>query len=122
MHNVLDVVRLLRSAGSALSAQAALHSQLIKVEWEEEKNRIAQLITFGLLALACLICLLLSISILTIGLSWDSAYRVHVLIAQPVVYTLALFWIWKRIKVLLDLGSRTFAATREELAADLALI
>ena len=122
MRSALDLLKLLRSAGSAISAQAALHSQLIQVEWEEEKNRLSQLLIFALLGLICAMCLLLSLSFLAIALSWDTAYRLHVLVALPVIYSLVLFWVWRRINVLLALSSRTFAATREEIAADLALI
>lgn len=122
MRSALDLLKLLRSAGSAISAQAALHSQLIQVEWEEEKNRLSQLLAFVFAALIGAICLLLSLSLLAVALSWDTAYRIHVLIALPIIYSLALLWIWQRIKHLLALSSRTFAATREELAADLALI
>lgn len=122
MRSALDLLKLLRSAGSAISAQAALHRQLIQVEWEEEKNRLSQLLMFALLGLICAMGLLLSLSILAIALSWDTEYRIHVLVALPVFYGLVLLWIWKRIKVLLALSRRTFAATREELAADLALV
>ena len=37
--NPLGVLRLLRSAGGAMCAQAALHSQLARVEWAEELSQ-----------------------------------------------------------------------------------
>lgn len=122
MRSALDALKLLRSAGSALSAQAALHSELVKVEWEEEKNRLGQLAAFALAGLAFSLCLLISLGGLAVALSWETAYRIHVLVALPLTYGIALLFIWHRIKYLLALGSRSFAATREELAADLALI
>lgn len=122
MQGALDLLRLLRSAGSAISAQAALHSQLIQVEWEEEKNRLNQLLIFALAGVICSTCFLLALSLLAVALAWDTDYRIAVLVALPVIYGSALLWMWRRIKHLLSLSSRTFAATREELAADLALI
>lgn len=122
MRSALDLFKLLRSAGSAISAQAALHKELIQVEWEEEKDRLSRLLVFALVGLLCGICFLFSLSLLAIALSWDTAYRLHVLFALPVIYAIVLLWVWRRIQNLLALSSRTFSATREELAADLALI
>lgn len=118
----LTVLRLLRSAGGALFAQAALHGQLARVEWAEEKRRLGQMLVVTLLGFACLLCAMLLVTALVLALSWETAYRIPALIALIAVHALGIAIAWRRFQALSALGSRTFAATREELAADIALL
>lgn len=118
----LDVVRLLRSAGSALSAQAALHGQLARVELEEEKNRLLQVTAMMLAGFALALCMMIFLGVLVLALSWDTAYRIHACVGILVVYAVALGIVIHRLQTLFARGRYAFAATREELAADIALI
>ncbi len=120
--NPLDVVRILRSAGSALFAQASLHGQLARVEWAEEKSRLLQMLVFGLLGFAGLLCVLLAAGALVLALSWDTPYRIAAAVALLAVYGLIAGFAWVRLKTLSARGNQAFAATREELAADIALL
>lgn len=120
--NPLHAYRLLRSAGGALLGQAALYGKLAKVEWAEEKNRLVNITVVGAAAAACLLCLMMFVGILAIAISWDSAYRIHAIAAMIAVYGLGLAIAWHRLRGLSALNEKTFAATREEFAADLALI
>lgn len=120
--NPLQLLSLLRSAGGALFAQGALHAQLAHVEWEEEKQRLYQIFVFTLIGFACFICLLVVSSALAIALSWYTPYRIPVFIFLILGYLSALVWAGLRIKVLLELSSKSFAATKREIAADIALI
>jgi len=116
----LDAIRILNSAGGALFAQARLHGQLVRVEWEEEKIRLLKLLVAALLGLAGLLCFMLFAGIAVLASSWDSGYRIPVAVILVAVYALgaALAWRWFRALS----ARRSFAATREELAADLALL
>lgn len=120
--NPLDVIRVLRSAGSALLKQAGLHGQLVRVEWEVEKDRIVGMAVAALIAFASLMCTLLMAGALALVISWDTPYRIPVAIAVLVVYAACLWLAWRRFKTLSAQSRNSFAATREELAADLSLI
>lgn len=120
--NPLDVVRILRSAGSALFTQVTLHGQLARVEWAEEKSRLLRVVVFGLLGFAGLLCLMLAAGALVLAFSWDTPYRTVAAIAVLAAYGLVAAIAWIRLKALSAQGSQTFAATREELAADIELL
>lgn len=118
----LDVLRLFRNAGSALSTQAALHGKLAQVEWEEEKNRLINVAITMLVGFVCALCMMIFIGVLVLALTWDTAYRVHACVAILVVFGIGLSIAIYRLKELFARGRYAFAATREELAADIALI
>ncbi len=120
--SLLKVLRILRSAGRALIAQAALHGQLAGVEWAEEKSRLSKLIATALVGSAFMLCILLFAGILVLAVTWDTAYRIPSVIALIAVYGVGAVVAWRRFQALSALGEESFAATREELAADIALI
>lgn len=119
--NLLALLRLLRSAGRALFAQAALHGQLARVEWAEEKNRLLQMLLTSLLGFACLLCVLLLGNALVLALSWATAYRIPALLGLLAVHGLGGLLAWRRLQALAARSSQGFAATRAELAADIDL-
>lgn len=118
----LDAIRLLRSAGSALSAQAALHGQLIQVEWQEEKTRLLQMIAMMILAFVCGLCIFIFLGLLILAFGWDTPYRIHSLLAVIAIYGIGIGIAYYKIRQLAARSSQAFIATREELAADIALI
>jgi uncharacterized membrane protein YqjE len=120
--NPLQALTMLRSASGALVAQATLHTQLALVEWEEEKQRLLQMLIFTLVGFAFFLCLLFLIGAFLLTLSWDTPFRIPVFITLIIGYALATLWAAFRIKSLAALSSNTFAATRTEIAADIALI
>jgi uncharacterized membrane protein YqjE len=120
--NPLKVLRVLRSAGSALFAQAALHGQLARVEWAEEKSRLLRMAAIGLLGFACLLCVMLFAGVLVLAISWESVYRIPALMAVIAVYALGVGVAWHHLQALAALGEHAFAATREEIAADLDML
>lgn len=120
--NPLNVIRVLRSASGALVSQLGLHGQLARVEWAEEKKRLAGMLIAGLLGFACLLCVLLFGGALSLAFSWDTPYRGIVAIAVMTIYVLAAGVAVHRLTTLSALGVNSFAATREELAADIAMI
>jgi uncharacterized membrane protein YqjE len=118
----LDVVRVLRSAGSALLTQAGLYGQLARVEWAAEKSRIARLAAAALIAFIGLLCALLMAGVLVLAISWDTPYRVPAAIGLVVFYAACAGLAWYRFKALSARSREAFAGTREELAADVNLI
>jgi uncharacterized membrane protein YqjE len=120
--NPLGVLRLLRSAGGAICAQAALHSQLARVEWAEEKIRLARIAIAALAALISAICLLLLGSLIALALSWNTPYQTPAISAVLVLYLLSLSFAIRTLARQIALGALSFAATREEIAADLAML
>ena len=120
--NLFAALRILRSAGSALFAQAALHEQLARVEWAEEKSRLLQMLVAILLGFIFLMCGLIVISGALLALSWSTPYRLPVVFGLVAFFVIALVIVWRRFQTLAARGDQSFAATREELAADIALI
>lgn len=108
--------------GEAVLSQAGLHGQLVWVDWLEEKSRLLKLMLTVLLGFATLQALLLSITVLIMALSWNSLYRLTALVGLGLVFAAILGWVWQRLKQLAALGDHSFAASRRELAADLALL
>jgi len=120
--DLLNAIHILRSAGGALFAQAALHGQLIQVEWAEEKSRLLKMLVITLLGFACLVCVMLFVGTLVLAFSWETAYRIPAVMVLIAVYGIGTFIAWRRLQFLSALGGQAFAVTREELAADIALI
>jgi uncharacterized membrane protein YqjE len=120
--NPLDAMNLLRSAGGALVTQATIYGELLGVEWSEEKRRLMKMTGLALAAFACVLCTMLAAGALAVALAWDTAWRLPVAAGLAVLYALGAFIAWQRFQALAAQGERSFSATREELAADLALL
>src|SRR5687768_12253516 len=118
----LDVVRVLRSAGPALFTQAGLHGDLIRVEWAAGKERLVRLVAAAFIALVAVLCVLLTVGALVLAFSWDTPYRAAVAAGLVIVYAAIAAIAWQRFKVHTSRGGEAFAATREELAEDMAVI
>lgn len=118
----MDALRLLFSAGGPLLTQAGLHGQLARLEWAEEKSRLQRMLIITLLGFASLLSSMIFIGILVIATTWDTVYRLPAIIAVVAMYGLATGFAWRRLRSLSALGIEAFAATREEFAADMALL
>jgi uncharacterized membrane protein YqjE len=120
--NALSAIRTLRSAGGALFDQVALHGQLARVEWGEEKNRLLKMVVGAVLGFACLLCVMLSLGALALALCWETVYRIPAAAVLVALYGLGTGFAWRHFAALSALSGKSFAATRVELAADLALL
>jgi uncharacterized membrane protein YqjE len=120
--NPLDIIQRLRSIANELLSQMELHGQLFKVEWEEEKNRLIQMLAITLMGFACLLCCMIFIGILAIVISWPTDYRLATIGALVVFYTLGVIACVSHLKRISAQSSGLFAATREELSADIAIL
>lgn len=118
----MEALRLLFRAGGDLLTQAGLHGQLARLEWAEEKSRLHRMLITGLLGFASLLSSMVFVGILVMATTWDTVYRLPAITAVVVVYGLATGFAWRRLRSLSAEGEAAFAATREELAADMALL
>jgi uncharacterized membrane protein YqjE len=118
----LSAIALLHSAGSALSAQASLHAQLAKVEWAEEKVRITRIVVAGVIGFMSVHCLLLSVGMIALVLSWRTPYQLPVMLAVLLGYLILCALAIYVLSRLAASGTNSFAATRQEIAADLAML
>ena len=120
--NPLSVMRLLRSAGGAVFAQAALHGQLARVEWAEEKIRLTRMVVAAILIVVSAFCLLLLGSMVVLALSWNTPYQLAVIVGVLLFYLILFVVAMFVLKQQMALGALSFAATREEIAADIAML
>jgi uncharacterized membrane protein YqjE len=117
-----EIVHILRTAGGSLLLQAALHGQLLRVEWAEEKSRLLRMVMATLLGFVCLLGLLVALGALLLALFWDTPYRILAVSVLVAVYGLGMALAWRVFRSQAALASRSFAASRSELAADLELL
>lgn len=110
----------LRRAGGALLTQASLHGQLASVEWQQEKQRLLAMLATLILGTASMLCVMLFTGLLVLLLAWSTPYRIVAVVAVIAAYAIATLLAWRKLQALSALGEHSFAATREELAADLA--
>lgn len=119
--NFLELVRLVRAAGGVIFTQSGLHGELARIEWAEEKLRLLRMLLALLLGVVFLLCCLLCASALVLALAWDTPYRIAALVFLIVAHGIGVGIAWWRFQLLSARSTQAFAATREELAADIAL-
>lgn len=117
----LELIAALRSAGKPLFAQLALHGQLLRIELAEERNRLLKMVVATLVCFIGLLCSLILAGVVALAFTWDTPYRIPAAIAVIGVFVLVTGLAWWRLRALSALGRQSFAATREEIAADVAL-
>ena len=117
----LLALRQLHAAGGALFTQMTLHGKLMSLEWAAEKNRLLNMLVVILLGIASVICVMLTIAALVLAFSWNTSFRVPSVIGLLAFYLLLLHICWRHFKELSALGSKSFAASRQEIAADIAV-
>lgn len=118
----MEIIKRLRSMAKMVLTRLELHGQLVSVEWAEERQRLLQLLIISLFCFIFIFCALLFIGVFVIALSWATDYRIHAIGLMLALYILGFCLCAYRISILVSRSSSSFAATREEVAADLALI
>ncbi|MDO9317814.1 MAG: hypothetical protein Q7V56_06410 [Gammaproteobacteria bacterium] len=104
--DTLHVLRILRKAGGSLLVQGTLHGQLLRLEWAQEKDRLLKMLLVTLLGFSCLICAMLALGALALLLSWETAYRIHVLVALVVMYFGITWYCWLQFQRLSAASAR----------------
>jgi uncharacterized membrane protein YqjE len=120
--NPIDAIRVLCSAGGPLLDQAILHGELARIEWAQEKARLLKMLAATLVGYMCLLCTLLFAGALVLAFCWGTVYRIPAAGALTALYAAGTAVSWRRLLTLSALGGQSFAATRVELAADIALV
>jgi uncharacterized membrane protein YqjE len=118
----VTVLSIVRDAGVTLLDQAALHAELLQVEWAEEKVRLARMATALLVGFACLLALMFALGVLLLAVYWETSLRVPAVAALVAIYGLGAALSWQRFRQQAARGDQSFAASRTELAADLKLL
>jgi uncharacterized membrane protein YqjE len=120
--SVSALLRIVRGAGGALLVQTGLHAQLLQVEWRETRIRLLKMLAAGLLGFTCLLCLMLALGALLVALSWATPWRLAALGTLIALYAGGALYAWRRFESHAALGATSFAASRAQLAADLAML
>lgn len=120
--NPLDAIRILRRAGGALFEQSLLHGQLARIEIDVEKHRLTRMLLVTLVGFACLLCGLLFAGGTLLMSVWETGYRVHAGFGLAILFASGTLIAWRRFRFWSAMGGNVFAASREELAADAALL
>ncbi len=113
---------MLRSAASALLAQGALHSELVHLEWAEEKYRLRRMLVAAVAGSLFLFCGLFSLGAIVLVSSWGTPYQNVAVIGLVLFYCTGMLVASLRFNALSALGSQAFAGSRAELAAAVALL
>lgn len=119
---LLETIRVLRAASAAMFDQLLLYTELVRVEWTEEKRRLLQMWLTGLFGFACLLSCMLFTGALVLAVAWDSAWRIPSALLLVALYLTGFGLAWHRFHALAARSALAFAATREELAADVELL
>ena len=106
--------------GIALGAEvAADRVALARLEWEDEKRRLARLL-IGVLSAVWLGGLAVSfLGVLVIIAAWDTAWRIPAAAGVALGLCVALVGVVLHVQKLLQQGDQSFALLKRELAADL---
>lgn len=120
--DVLVAARVLRAAGGALWDQARLHGELARIEWLVEQRRLARCAVLALAVVVMAACACAALGAMALALAWDTPWRPLVAITLPLGYAGLAVLVLRRLRAAWRRTGPAFAATREELAADLDLL
>jgi uncharacterized membrane protein YqjE len=86
------------------------------------KSRLLKMLVGAALGFAGLLSVMLSVGALVLALCWGTVYRIPAAAALVGLYGIGTCLAWRRFTALSALSGQSFADTRVELAADLALL
>ena len=118
----MKIPGIVRDASGMLLDHAALHAELLRVEWAEEKLRLRRLVTAAMVGFAFLLALLIAFAALLLSLAWDTSLRVPTVAALIALYALGAALAWRQYSAQATRGEHSFEASRNEFAADLELL
>lgn len=110
------------SAADAFFVQVGLHAQLARVEFAEEKNRLTRMAIAGFIGFISAQCLLSSLGLILLVLGSRTPYEFPVMAAVLLGYISLCAGAAHIFKRQAALGASSFAATRQEIFADLAML
>lgn len=119
---LLDAVRIARTASGLLIEHAASTAELARLDWELESARLKKFV-LGMQLLAVLIGLtLLYAGMLAVAITWNTQYRLYVMTALPLLFAIASWVTWRYLGRLSQQGEDRFAAVRAEVGKTLNLV
>ena len=118
----IKAVRMLHSAGGVLYDQATRPGERARLGWIAETRRLLRMCATAMFGFACALCMLLFVGVVVLSASWDTVYRVPAMLMLTVFYAGGVGIAWHRLQSLSALGGQAFAASSDEVAADLALL
>lgn len=117
--SILQLLGSLRSSGPALREHITLMLELARIEWQQERRRFLGLIVAGVMLLFCCMSLMAFSAAVILALLWDTPYRVLAIGIILLLFASGGLAAWFKLRQLIQLGAKSFGATRKELARDL---
>lgn len=118
----LRIFRLLRLAGGALLDHLFAFAELARLEWQEERARLQEMIFATIIAIVCLMFGLLYATVFVMVAVWDTPYRLHVAGALALLFGGVSFLTWRRVKQMAEGSETRFSLLSAEVAETLALL
>lgn len=112
---LIDAVRIARSAGGLLLEHAVLTAELAGSDWEAEKLRLKRLLFSTLLYVVFISLALLQLGALIVVVAWDTPYRIHAAAAVLLLWLACAGLIRRRVRRITADSEGRFAASRAEL-------
>lgn len=119
---LLDAVRIVRTAGGLAIEHAASTAELARLEWAQESDNLRKFV-LGLQLLTVLVGLTLLYSGgLVLTIAWDTPYRLHVMFLLPLLFAMASCLTWRFLGRLSQQREARFAAFSSELGKTVHLL
>lgn len=118
----MEIIQRLQASAKLVLMQLELHGRLANIEWQQEKKRLQQWALYGVFSIVFVFCALFFAGFVVLALSWATPYRWQAITALVIFYGAGALFCYLRCQYYAAQGASAFAATRAELAADIALI
>lgn len=115
----LEWMRFVQASLPTLVDHARLTLELADLEWQQEKQRLRRVTLMVALAAVSGLFFVAVVTAVIILLTWLTPYRFVAIALLLLIYALGVGWAVLRLRRLS--GNESFAATRAELARDMAL-
>lgn len=117
--SILQLLGSLLSSGPVLREHVTLILELARIEWQQERRRFLGLIVAGVALLFCCMSFMAFSAAVILALLWGTPYRALAISIVLLFFASGGIAAWFRLRQLIQLGAKSFGATRKELARDL---
>ena len=119
---IFRLLRFFQCTAPALLDHVELTLKLAQIEWQQEQQRLINVIQATVLLSFCAAMFFTFASAVILASLWESPYRSATVAVILALYALGGAAAWIRLHRLIQQADARFSATRAELARDLALI
>lgn len=109
----------LRSSAPVLREHVSLILELACIEWQQERRRLLGMVLAGAFALCCAMSFIALSTAIILAALWDTPYCALAVSAILIAYAAGSIAAWFKFHQLLQNGTKSFGATRDELVRDL---